>query len=137
MNTCCSPMTRSNPGATTNDTRAKSATAEKFYRPAIDVVETGDAYIIHADVPGATAGSIDLSFEKGVLTVTASVPPRERAGASALRREYGVGSYRRSFQLGDSIDSNAIGAELHNGVLTITLPKAAEQRARKIEVRHN
>lgn len=137
MNTCCSPNTRSNSCATTNAARAASAAAEKFYRPVIDVVETGDAHIIHADVPGATPESIDLSFEKGVLTVTASVPPRERDGASVLRREYGVGSYRRSFQLGDAIDSNGIGAELHNGVLTITLPKAAEQRARKIEVRHN
>jgi HSP20 family protein len=106
------------------------------YRPAVDVIETADSLRIVADVPGSRAESIDARVEDGVLTIRAEVPQREvRGGAQWRLREYGVGAWERSFRLGDDVDSSRIEAVCRDGVLTLTLPKAAHARPRKIEVR--
>jgi len=60
-----------------------------------------------------------------------------RVSQRPLVQEYAVGDYRRVFRIGESINSEAIDADYSHGVLTITLPKAAEARSRKIEVRAN
>lgn len=141
MNTCCATptSTAANGRSNTSNTAvgATPRTSAKHYRPHVDVLENDREFRIVADVPGATSESIELDLNQGVLTITANVPPREKSGAQWLRREYGVGGYRRTFHLGDAIDTSAIDAELSNGVLTVRLPKTAAKQARKIEVRNN
>lgn len=104
------------------------------YRPEIDIRETPEAYIVEADVPGATPESVDLTVDQGVLTLRAGVPGRHAEGTRRLVREYGIGSYERSFKIGEGVDVEKIGAELKEGVLTLTLPKSETTRARKIKV---
>lgn len=115
---------------TTNATTQSGAT----YRPEIDIRETAEAFVVEADVPGATPESVDLTVDQGVLTLRAGVPGRSPDGARRLVREYGVGSYERSFRVGEGVDTDKIGAELKDGVLTLTLPKSETTRARKIKV---
>lgn len=109
------------------------------YAPNVDIIENGDKYMVLADVPGATAESIDISYERGQLTIHARVEPRQPAERTAyLLREYGVGDFYRSFQIGEGIDASRIQAEVANGVLTLHLPKSEAARMRKIEVKaHN
>jgi HSP20 family protein len=90
--------------------------------------------VILADLPGASADGIDVRFEDGVLSLHAAVPPREWAG-KPLRQEYGIGDYRRSFQLGEGFDASLITADYAAGVLTLRVPRLAAVRPRTIAVR--
>ena len=105
------------------------------YRPAVDIVEHDDAFILRADVPGATAKDLCIEFEKGVLSLRAAVARREPEGVKPLAREYGVGDFTREFRIGEGIDMAAVTAECANGVLTLRLPKAEAAKPRKIEVK--
>lgn len=104
------------------------------YQPHVDVCDTGSGLTIRADIPGASAESIDVAFEDGVLAVHAKVPARELPD-HVLRQEYGIGDYRRSFRLGDGFDGAGITAEYRRGVLSIDVPRLAAVRPRKVEVR--
>ena len=105
------------------------------YRPRVDVVETDVAFVVRADVPGARPDQIDVRFERGQLHVTANVDARPLAG-KLLASEYGVGSFKRSFTLGDHVDPSELSAKAVNGVLEIRLPKPAKAQPRQIAVEH-
>jgi HSP20 family protein len=125
-----------NCGCTTAaETTTQTATQPTHtYRPEIDIRETAEEFLVIADVPGATPESIDLTVDQGVLTLRAGVQPRDPTGSRRVVREYGVGSYERSFRIGEGVDAEKIAAELKDGVLTLRLPKSETTRARKIKV---
>ncbi len=104
------------------------------YQPNVDIRDIGEAVIFDADIPGARADGIDVTFEDGVLSVRAAVPPRELPGR-AVRQEYGIGNYRRSFRLGEGFDASQITADYARGVLSVRVPRLAAVRPRKVEVR--
>jgi HSP20 family protein len=104
------------------------------FQPAVDVCDHGTEVTIVADVPGARADGIEVSFDDGVLTVHATVPSRSLPG-NPIAREYGIGDYRRAFRLGEGFDASLITAECRAGVLTVRVPRLAAVRPRKIEVR--
>ena len=104
--------------------------------PNVDIVEFEDKYVLLADVPGAKAETIDINYERGLLTLHAKVEPRERLTMSNwTMREYGVGDFHRSFQIGEGIDASRIQAEVAGGVLTLHLPKSEAAKVRKIAVK--
>lgn len=105
----------------------------RTYVPNADIIEQNDAFLLMVDLPGARRESIDVSFERGSLTLRAEAPPR--GGSDWQMREYGVGDFERSFELGEAIDAERIEANYRDGVLTIRLPKQERVVARKIEVR--
>lgn len=105
------------------------------YVPNVDILETPDKYVLRADVPGARAESVDVRFERGTLTIHSPVELRKRENARLLHREYGIGDFHRSFQIGEGIDPAGIQAECENGVLTLHLPKSAAAKVRKINVK--
>jgi len=104
------------------------------YQPNVDIRDTGGAVVLDADIPGARADAIDVTFEDGVLAVHAAVAPREMPGRT-VRQEYGIGNYRRSFRLGEGFDASQITAEYRRGVLSVSVPRLAAVRPRKVEVR--
>jgi HSP20 family protein len=103
------------------------------YQPHVDIRDRGTEVVFVADVPGATAEGIDVTFDGGVLSIRADVAPRGLSGR-VVRQEYGVGDYRRSFRLGDGFDATAIAADYRKGVLTIRVPRAAAALPRKVPV---
>jgi len=103
------------------------------YSPAVDILRTDDALTLVADLPGAKKADLEIGIEDGVLTIAAPVAEVE-ARHKPLYREYGVGGYLRRFSLSDKIDQARISAEIENGVLTVTLPKAERLKPRRIEV---
>lgn len=113
------------------------ARREAAFQPRVDIHETGDEWVIHADVPGATKDALDLNFEDGILSVKAEVKPRRRQESNLLLREYPVGSFERRFRIGEGVDAGRISAALDSGVLTIHLPKAESIKPRKIEIQSN
>lgn len=104
------------------------------FAPEVDVIETANAYSLRLDVPGATPDGLDVQFERGELTIRATQKPMP-APSRWLLREYAVGNYERRFTVGEGVDVNRIEAKLQHGVLTLTLPKSDEIRARKIAVK--
>ncbi len=119
----------------TNTEETERIRDRQVYIPRADIYETKDAIIVMADVPGADESSLDITLEKNVLTIYASVEPEQPEGYSLIYQEYGVGDYERSFILSNQVDRNKIEATVKDGVLRLELPKAAEAQARKISVR--
>lgn len=104
------------------------------YRPNVDIRDRREEVVFVADIPGSSAEGIDVRFEDGVLSIHAVVTPRGMPGR-AVRQEYGVGDYRRSFRLGDGFDASRIAADYRQGVLTVRVPRTAAVLPRRVEVR--
>lgn len=105
-----------------------------YYTPLCDIAETPEAFLLQADLPGAAADSVDISFENGTLAIQAKVAPRQPEDTRFIWQEYGVGHFYRSFHIDTPIDSDGIKAELKNGVLSLYVPKAESARTRKIKI---
>jgi HSP20 family protein len=108
------------------------------WTPPIDVYETEDRYVIAAEVPGLARQDVDLALEDARLTIRGQRLDRPATAGDVVhfhQVERGHGSFARTFEFASKIDVDAVEADLTNGVLTITLPKAVRPPARKIEVR--
>ncbi len=101
---------------------------------AMDLFRTGDHYILNADLPGVDPGSIDISVESGVLTLTAERTARTGEDVGWVVSERFTGVYQRQFALGDSIDPERISASYDNGVLSLTIPVAERAKPRRIRI---
>lgn len=104
------------------------------FRPRVDILETQAGLFLMADMPGATEESVEITLEKRQLTIRADVEDHAPEGMSALYLEYDVGDWERSFTLSREFDMEKIKAALKDGVLTVTLPKAPEMEAKRIQV---
>jgi HSP20 family protein len=103
-------------------------------QPAVTVWEQDDALMVEMEVPGVKKDQIDLSVVGKELTVRINRPEGSPDGVVYHRRERPVGSFNRVFSLPTEVDANRVGAELRDGVLTVTLPKAESAKPRKITV---
>jgi HSP20 family protein len=105
------------------------------WAPAVDIQELGDRYVLHADIPGVKPEDIEISMDRGVLTVRGERKhASEESGKGYHRRERQQGVFMRRFSLPDTVDAEGITATSNDGVLEITLPKTAEPQPRKIKV---
>lgn len=101
----------------------------------VDVVRAGDDIVVHAAIPGVKPADISVSIEDGTLTIRAeSAAESERSEGDYLLRERRTGTFYRALRLPDSVDTAKTGSSYANGVLTITLPKSEEKKARRISV---
>ncbi|MFP3875007.1 MAG: Hsp20/alpha crystallin family protein [Thiohalophilus sp.] len=120
---------------TTGDSGESSAIATSDWIPAVDIKETKDAFILHADVPGVDPKDVDVHMENGILTIKGereSEKKDEREGYKRVERQYG--SFYRRFSLPDTADAEKISAKSKNGVVEITIPKKEAVQPRKISV---
>jgi HSP20 family molecular chaperone IbpA len=101
----------------------------------VDIIDSQDAILLVADMPGVEEGGADVSLEKNVLTIRGSVKPREFEGYTRGRTEYRVGDFERVFTISSEIDREGIEATLKNGVLRVTLPKAKTSGTQKVAVK--
>lgn len=107
---------------------------ESIVSPVADVFETSDSFIAKLDMPGAVKEAISLHIEPDRLSIRGTVTPRTEEGVSMLHNEIGRKRYFREFHLTKGIDINNITAQYENGVLTITLPKTDEVKAKDIPI---
>jgi HSP20 family protein len=106
------------------------------WRPAVDIKEEEDRFVIYADLPGIDPKDIEITMDQGVLTLKgerSEETKEEREGYKRVERV--SGSFYRRFSLPDTADSERIEAKGKNGVLEITLPKHDKVQARKITVK--
>ena len=115
---------------------SSGATAD--WAPAVDIHEHADKYVIYADVPGVDPAGIEITLEKGLLTLSGS---RERnvdqAGIQSSRAERVSGRFFRRFALPDTVDGDAVSARGANGVLEVVIPKRQAAQPRRITVNHH
>lgn len=114
---------------------AERTKSRRVYAPKVDIIDTKDAVVLYADMPGVDEGSVDVTIEKNVLNISGAVKPLEFQGMSIAYAEYDVGDYDRSFTISDDIDRGNVEALVKNGVLKLVLHKAPEAAVRKITVR--
>lgn len=107
---------------------------EADWRPPVDLRETPTEYLVSVEVPGLATGDVNVSFEDGHLTIAGVRQQRGSACEQYHRVERGHGSFNRTFQLPLPIDSNAITADMRDGVLTIRCPKASGVPSRRINI---
>jgi len=118
-----------------NPTETERTRNRKVYVPKVDIIETGDAMVMYADIPGADEKTVDVTLEKSVLTIRGTIAPQEFEGRSIAYAEYDVGDYERSFTVSDEVDRDRIEAVVKNGVLKLVLRKIPQIEAKKITVR--
>lgn len=100
----------------------------------MDAYRAGDDFVVHFDLPGVDAGSIELTVEKNVLTVSAERRWQPGDGQEVLVNERPQGSFSRQLFLGEGLDPERIEASYDNGVLTITVPVAEQAKPRKVQI---
>ena len=106
----------------------------KAFVPRVDIYEAGDEIVVVADMPGVNENTVEITLEKGVLSITGTVDPVPPEGYDLAYAEYEVGDFQRSFRLSDQIDQDKIAAHVKDGVLRLHLPKIGPAQARKIAV---
>lgn len=118
-----------------DDDATAVAPARSVCAPPIDIFETDTGLVLHADLPGVTVDNLELQVQDNKLTLFGRVTPPAPPEARLVHQEYRVTDYLRSFILSDEVDHERIGAKLNNGVLEVTLPRAAKTEPRRIQVR--
>ncbi len=103
--------------------------------PPVDIREEDKQFVIFADLPGVDAKNIDVTLEKGELTIRGRRDLEARDEQHGFRRvERTGGQFYRRFSLPDTADSQAVKARFTNGVLEVAIPKQAQVLPRRINV---
>lgn len=104
------------------------------YALPVDVLETDQSFLLYASVPGTASDNVDVTFEDGVLTIGVQAVPYERQG-KWLRQERPWGNWSRKLELPKEVQPDGIEAHVEHGLLTVTVPKAAQAQPVRIPVR--
>jgi HSP20 family protein len=105
------------------------------YIPAVDLFESGEHYVLRADLPGVAEEDVKIELEDSILTISGErKSEREVAGEGFRRVERATGSFRRSLTLPDGVDAEAITAGFDRGVLEVRIPKPEQRKPRRIEI---
>lgn len=100
----------------------------------MDAYRHGDEFVVHFDLPGVEADSIDLTVEQNVLTVAAQRSWERADGMEVIAAERPQGKFTRQLFLGEGLDAERIAADYDAGVLTVRIPVAERAKPRKVEV---
>ena len=122
-----------------NASRSAGATTrtggERTMRPRVEVLENAEGITLLADLPGVTNERLDLQVDKDNLLIEGRAEITMPEGMQAVHAEVRSKHYRRAFSLSGELDTDHIRAALKDGVLSVHIPKRAEVRPRRIEVR--
>jgi len=106
---------------------------QNWIQPQVNIVETKDAYVLEAEMPGVNKDGLEVLLEANELTIVGR-RRHEQCGAQLVYRESFDRDFRRTFELDPTIDTQRIAARMENGVLHLELPKAEKVKPRKIAV---
>jgi HSP20 family protein len=106
----------------------------RYYAPYADIYETDEALTVVMEMPGVEKSRLNVALENDVLKVDGQIDFTKYKDMEPVYAEYNVGHYARSFTLSNKIDQEKISAQLEDGVLTLTLPKAKQARPRRISI---
>jgi HSP20 family protein len=116
------------------ESAVSGAEVERVWTPLVDVEETEDAWIVEAEVPGAKRNDIKVELQDSQLAITGEIKERERKGI-VRRRTRRRGAFEYRVTLPGDADADGVDANLHDGVLTVKVPKSKKSQTRQIEVK--
>lgn len=104
------------------------------WRPAVDLAETDEAFLVYVELPGVPREEIELEAEERWLEISGRRPPEPSGDQGFLRLESNQGSFCRRLELPRPCDPEGIEARLRRGLLEITVPKAPSARSTRVPV---
>ncbi len=112
--------------------------AGRPWAPAVDILETEDAITLKADVPDVEVNNLDIRVENNTLTLKGHRKFEKNENVKGWHRiERSYGEFVRSFALPNTVDTEKVGADYKNGVLSISLPKKEAAKPRQVKVAVN
>lgn len=105
----------------------------EYVTPEVDIFETNEGYLLEAEMPGVNKEGLEIMLEGNELAIVGR-RNREAVAGEPIFRERAAADYRRVFELDPAVDARKISAKMHQGVLTLTLPKSDEVKPRRIPV---
>jgi HSP20 family protein len=112
------------------------ATSQTAAAMPMDLFRTGDHYVIRVDLPGADPGSIDVSVDDRMLIIRGQRTAMDDSGVQWLVQERPSGTFARQIALGRGVSLDNISATYADGVLSLSIPVAADAKPRRIDVAH-
>ena len=114
----------------------EGAWGQATWVPPVDIYETEDAYVLEAELPGFTTEDLDIELVEHRLTLRGvRKPPSDVKEEQYRRHERAYGRFERSFLLPAVIDRDHVTAEMHHGVLTLSLLKSDLAKPKRIPIR--
>ncbi|MEQ1604063.1 MAG: Hsp20/alpha crystallin family protein [Pyrinomonadaceae bacterium] len=105
------------------------------WSPKVDIFENKDHLVLEAELPGLNKDDFELSFENNVLTLKGERKfEKKTEGENYHRVERAYGAFTRSFTLPQTVTAEGAKADFNDGILSVSLPKREDTKARKIEV---
>lgn len=104
------------------------------WTPPVDVIETDDAWIVEAELPGVDRDDVTVEVRDSELSISGEIKEREREGILRRRRRR-VGAFDFQVTLPGQADTEHVEATLRDGVLRVRVPKPDQARPRRIEVK--
>lgn len=117
------------------DAPAPATGTARRWIPAMDLVETADAFVLRADLPGLTEKDVKIEFEDNVLSISGerkSEHEEKKEGYYRVERSYG--SFSRSLTLPEGVDPDAVKANFDRGVLEVRVPKPEQRKPHKVAI---
>jgi len=103
--------------------------------PHVDIHEEAERFVVVADLPGVENKDIEITADKGVLTIKGERRAEKQASKDGFQSvERATGTFLRRFTLPESVDAEAIKASHVNGVLEVTIPKRPQEQPRRISI---
>ena len=110
---------------------------EPAFLPPLNVWEEGDTLKVDVEIPGVKLEDVEVSFNKGELTIKGEKKVVIQDSATLHRRERLAGTFTRTMTVPWEIKADQVSAELKDGILTVTLPKAEAAKPRKVAVKYH
>jgi HSP20 family protein len=117
------------------DGPAPSGGTMRRWMPAMDLLESGEHYVLRADLPGMSEEDVAIELEDSTLTISGERRSEHKAENGGFYRvERATGSFSRSLTLPKGVDAEAVTASFDRGVLEVRIPKPAERKPRRISI---
>ena len=113
----------------------RSGAGARRWIPAMDLIESGDHYVLRADLPGLSDDDVNVQLEDNVLTISGERKTQhEQHEEGYYRIERAFGNFARSLTLPDGVDPDAVQAHFDRGVLEIRIPKPEQKKPRQVQI---
>lgn len=111
----------------TFETELKPSFNKGISLPAVNIKETNNEFLLELAAPGMKKSDLNIEVDNKVLSISSEVSAKnETENNNYIRREFGYASFKRTFNLPETVDSSIVSANYNDGILTVNLPKREE-----------
>ena len=112
----------------------RGGVTERRWVPSMDLLETGEHFVLRADLPGVREDDVTVQLEGNVLTLAGQRAAEHDPGQGYYRLERAFGAFSRSLTVPDGVDPDGVEARFDHGVLEVMIPKPEQKRPRQVQI---